>query len=355
MSSLKIMINVFVYLMFDISLGTLYGKFREAEPKSSMVEESEKAFRRREIAFHHGLLPCFDGYTFWHQRYRISTDNLGFKSQPFRQTALSPSRVRTVFLGDSFTEGIGVEYHRTFVGLFDSAYPRQEIVNMGVASYSPKLYKEKLRHYRAAGFEYDRLILCLDISDIQDEIVYNGMRARLDPRERRLYRFIESMSHYSLSVSLFQRLGRKTELYNRVVGYQWKYSEERSKWPDDEGVFNEWGKLGLKMAASNMDTIVDMQRSARKQMVLVIYPWPQQIMSGSFRNQQTSFWRDYCKSNGITLINLFDSFEQACMRMGKEKVMSDYFISGDVHWNENGHAFVFRALDSALRASNIGL
>jgi hypothetical protein len=324
-------------------------------PTPGMVEKSEKAFRRRDIAFHHGLQPDFDGHTYWDQRYRISTDNLGFKSHPGRKTSLYPDDVRTVFIGDSFTEGIGVEYDRTFAGMFDSAYPRHEIVNMGVASYSPKLYKDKLRHFRGKGFEYHRLVLCLDISDIQDEIVYDGKRARLDPRERRLFKTIESISHYSLIVSVFQHIGRKTNAYNSIVGYQWKYSEERSKWPDDERIFSEWGCMGLSLAAANMDTIIEMQRQEGKEMVMVIYPWPQQIISGSFRNHQTSFWQAYCSRKGVILVNLFDAFERECQRMGKEKVLADYFISGDVHWNERGHAFVFRALDSAFSAEKVGL
>jgi hypothetical protein len=355
MTKSKVLINLIVFLMLDLSLGTLYGRLKKAPSNPGMVEKSEKAFRCRDMDFHHGLRPNFDGYAYWDRIYRVSTDNYGFKSEPGRRTNIHPLGHRTVFLGDSFTEGIGIEYSKTFVGLFDSAYPHQEVVNMGVASYSPKLYKDKLRHFHSKGFDYDRLILCLDISDIQDEIVYYGMRAMVDPRERGLFRFIEAATRHSLFASVFQRIGRKTDIYNRLVGYQWKYSEERPKWPDNPRIFEEWGRMGLSLAASSMDTIVDMHLSTGKEMVMVIYPWPEQIRSESYNNRHTSFWKNYCRRRGLVLVDLFEVFERESRRMGKEKLLLEYFIPGDVHWNDRGHRFVFRSLDSALGVRNIDL
>lgn len=355
MNKFKVLINFVVFLVLDIFVGTLYGRLRLPSPVTDIGAKSEKAFRCREKDFHHGLRPNVDGQAYWAQSYRLSTDNFGFKSEPGRRLTLHAAGRRTVFLGDSFTEGIGVSYPHSFVGLFDSAYPHQEVVNMGVASYSPKLYKEKLRHFRSLGFEYDRLILCLDISDIQDEIVYNGMRARVDPRERPLFSFIEWATWHSLFALFFHRLTRHTDIYHQMVGNPGKYNEERSKWPDDVSIFNEWGRMGLTLAAANLDTIIEMQRTDGKKMVMVVYPWPEQIRAGSFKNRQTDFWQAYCKRKKVTFINLFDAFEREYQRIGTKKLLSDYFISGDVHWNKRGHSFVFSVLDSALQSQKVGL
>jgi len=165
----------------------------------------------------------------------------------------------------------------------------------------PKLYKDKLRHFLAQGLEYDNLVVCLDISDIQDELVYTGRHDLVDTRERRLYKTINFLRDHSLIFSFVQRFARRTSTYRRIVGHEWKYSEEKPKWTDDDPIFEEWGRLGLASAAANMDTLVDLQRSLGKRMALVVYPWPWHLREGSFENRQTAFWQDFCRRRGGAL------------------------------------------------------
>lgn len=349
MSKKTIAINLVILLILDVILGTIYSASRKPDPKRAMIEATERAFRTEEESFHHGLRPDFDGPAFWENFYRMHTDGLGFKSRPGKRTELAKKGARTVWLGDSFTEGIGIEYDCTFVGLFEKAYPGREMVNMGVASYSPLLYKQKLRHFLARGLEYDDLIVCLDISDIQDELVYSGRETLVDTRKRPLYKTIQWFRGHSLIVSAVYAYVSKKDTYKRIVGREFKSSEERDKWTDDDRVFQEWGRLGLESASANMDTVVAMQRALGRRMVLVVHPWPNHIVRGSFRNRQTEFWKAFCDRHGIPFVNLFDAFERECRRIGKDKVLADYFVPKDVHWTEAGHAFIFRSLDSALR------
>ena len=51
--------------------------------------------------------------------YSISTNSLGFKDKTNRQISLKTDKKRLVFIGDSFTEGLGLIYEKTFVGLID--------------------------------------------------------------------------------------------------------------------------------------------------------------------------------------------------------------------------------------------
>jgi hypothetical protein len=48
----------------------------------------------------------------------VFTDSLGFKDASRRAV---PDRRRILFIGDSFTEGVGLPYEQTFVGLFARA------------------------------------------------------------------------------------------------------------------------------------------------------------------------------------------------------------------------------------------
>ena len=86
-------------------------------------------------------------------------------------------------MGDSFVEGLGLDYDETFVGLVDSMLREGEraieTLNAGVVSYSPKLYYLKLKGLVDSGLKIDQAIVFVDISDIQDEIVYEQFRPRV--------------------------------------------------------------------------------------------------------------------------------------------------------------------------------
>lgn len=349
MTKKTIAVNLLVLLILDVVLGTAYSASLKQDPKRAMVEGTEKAFRTEEVAFHHGLRPNFDGRAYWDGFYRMTTDDLGFKCRPGKRTELAKHGPRTVWLGDSFTEGVGIEYDQTFVGLFDKAYPGREMVNMGVVSYSPRLYKEKLRYFLGKGLEYDELVVCLDISDIQDELVYSGREQLVDTRKRPLYQSIQWLRAHSLIFSALQGVASKRDTYKRIVGREFKSSEERDKWTDNDKVFEEWGRMGLESASANMDTVVAMHTELGRRMALVVHPWPNHLRNGSFRNRQTEYWSAFCARHGIVFVNLFDAFERECRRIGTEKVLSEYFIEKDVHWTRSGHAFIYRSLDSALR------
>ena len=73
------------------------------------------------------------------------------------------------FIGDSFTEGVGVNYEETFVGRITSQFNDLNIANLGVVSYSPSIYFTKLKYLLDNGYKFKRVIIYFDISDIYDD------------------------------------------------------------------------------------------------------------------------------------------------------------------------------------------
>jgi len=47
------------------------------------------------------------------------------------RSTVAAGRKRVLFVGDSFTEGVGVPYEGTFVGRFGSAFPNLDVLNAG--------------------------------------------------------------------------------------------------------------------------------------------------------------------------------------------------------------------------------
>src|SRR5215471_9257725 len=87
--------------------------------------------------YHHGLKPFFSGMTNWGPlRIHMYTNSLGFKDKTTRTVPLKPDRRRIVFIGDSFTEGVGIPYEQTFVGRIAAAVNSDacEVLDAGVKS-----------------------------------------------------------------------------------------------------------------------------------------------------------------------------------------------------------------------------
>ena len=77
--------------------------------------------------------------------YNLCTNNYGFKSNCKKKKIIS-KKIDYAFIGDSFTEGVGLNYEDTFVGLFSNDYKDKIVVNLGVESYSPKIYFKKIEY-----------------------------------------------------------------------------------------------------------------------------------------------------------------------------------------------------------------
>jgi hypothetical protein len=80
---------------------------------------------------------------------------------------------RVLLMGDSFAEGLGVDFEDSFAGMLYSAGMSRpdkiEFLDAGVISYSPVLYYRKTKSLLERGFHFDEVVVFSDISDVRDE------------------------------------------------------------------------------------------------------------------------------------------------------------------------------------------
>jgi len=140
----------------------------------------------------------------------LYTNNYGFKSAD--GSSVKNKHFDIAFIGDSFTEGVGVEYQNTFVGIFHNK-TNKRVINLGVSSYSPSIYLEKIKYYLDKGFKFDEVIVFIDISDIQDEAAYyiqdenNYIYTRKKGVVNKLYRDLHiTLIKFPLTYSLIAKL-----------------------------------------------------------------------------------------------------------------------------------------------------
>ena len=124
-----IIINLVIVLMMDIAAGIAYKKINGYSWyyvwQYGVNKRSIKTlYRTKSYKYHHDLFKnvTSKNNARWRESvYSVITNSLGFRDRTNRQIPLQSEKKRLVFIGDSFTEGQGLNYEKTFVGLIDNA------------------------------------------------------------------------------------------------------------------------------------------------------------------------------------------------------------------------------------------
>ena len=302
--------------------------------------------------------------------YQIYTNSLGFRDSGTHQIELAAQRTRWLFIGDSFTYGAGIpNYGDSFVARIDKQLPCVEALNAGVSSYSPANYYAKVRYFlETEQLKVDRVVVFVDMSDPIDELKRRvdaaGKVARagaiaksgssnatpasvlaprasgkLDPPSSSAENtsFRQWLRDHSLSVRLAYEV--KDWILPPVKlerDFDLDIHRAKGMWPmDGDDGLRRRAKTGLARAGQSMDRLATFLQARGVPLVLAVYPWPHQIVSGEENSIQVRFWHDWSERHGVKLINLFPAFLSS---PSPQDIIRRYFIAGDVHWNEAGHA-----------------
>ncbi len=264
------LLALLTFAFITIDLITTYATSLVRSQKSPLhapptETDHNTAYRQASSVYHHDLRPNSSNRETWENRvYTVHSDSLGFKSDRVKFTPLSSERLRIVFIGDSFTEGIGVEYESTFVGRIAQALAGKgiEVLNAGVSTYSPIIYWRKVKHLiEDVGLELDELIVYLDISDIEDEAKYYRLterdtveraeqaepeRAEPESRSTQLKAFIRERLMFTFFV---------LNLSHDLLFIQVASRGDRSRWTVEGRLMDSYGRKGLETAAYHMNLL----------------------------------------------------------------------------------------------------
>ncbi len=159
-----------------------------------ILEEAVRIIEPREVmryffmssdsVLHHRFIPGASGrYKTTEFDVAYSINSLGLRDREISRAKPAGTR-RILMLGDSFTEGDGVEYEETFAAglqrmLDTTDLPaRWEVINGGVGSYAPMVEYLYLCDGGLA-LQPDLVVLNLDLSDFFDDLGYRAL-ARYD-------------------------------------------------------------------------------------------------------------------------------------------------------------------------------
>ncbi len=181
-----IIFTLTLFLLIDIFAGRwLLSIARNEQPKDD--------FRIAHGIFHHTLKPNYNGIGFWgpgnyrgYGTYHVCTNGSSFKDRCENVGVIEKS-FDIGFIGDSFTEGVGMPFEKSFVGMVAKQYPELKIANLGVVSYAPSIHLAKLKEFYKQGYSFKNVIVFIDIGDVQDEaLTYEVVNGKVLSRHSQL-------------------------------------------------------------------------------------------------------------------------------------------------------------------------
>jgi hypothetical protein len=346
-----IFIILFCTFFFDL-VGT--GIYHLAKYGTLHKYEYLRVMRIKDPVFHHTLKPEAEyALEKWGgAHYTLITNSLGFKDREIRNVPLESPAHRILFIGDSFTEGVGYGYDETFVGQIDTAFAKRQIdvLNAGVASYSPVMYFAKINYLlNVVGLKFDELVVFLDISDIHDETGYDLQDAKVVPNSTpssvsslRGFFFEYTMiprNIWSTSEKLYRKFVKDPDSHPRTKeDHSYGTNTYRSLWTIEDSIYEAYGKEGLQKCQQHMDLLYQLLKDHGITMTLAVYPQPDQILHHDLDSRQVRFWQDWAADHSVSFLNFFPDFIQE--GQNPKAAIRQYFIHGDLHWNDEGHRLI---------------
>ena len=364
---LSIIKSLFLILIFtfliSLSIDFLFGKkLLQITDKYWLNTEFYGRIKRIDHpTYHHGLkenvvMKTAKGFN---GNFTFCTDNHGFK---YKCRVERGKKFDIGFIGDSFTEGVSLPYEKTFVGIFENDTDKT-IANLGVISYSPKIYLSKLNYYLNQGYKFNHIIVFIDISDLYDDSVYYRINEQLVVSENyergkrlKIRKFLRK--HFPFTnfyMYVIKNLNRSPELkvsqnfdnpvFNDKVQIKakWTYSKENK-------IDGYWGTIesNQKELLKNMTKLYELLQKNNINMSLAIYPWPQQLEKDTVNSKHVRMWKKFCIKRCDNFINFFPILFGEKDKEGFLNTYKKYYYWNDIHFNENGNKLIAKELVKIL-------
>ena len=369
----KFVIVLSIYLSLDI----IFFYFLPKDLKSKLY--NNRAHRIKSFYYHHDLRPMASFYDHWgYEKYQIFTNNLGFKDKNNRKINFKNRNL--LFIGDSFTEGVGIKYEDTFVGLIESKLKEKndniEILNAGVQSYSTSIYLSKI-HYllNIKKLPITDIVVVVSGGDIFDDaykyldVDENFILDHVDHKNKIVISLINFFKSNTLIYQVISRITppkvipglikslfiKKTSLnYDEKENKLLKISnDEISKmsflylqdynylFSKDE--FDKWGKKAIDKSINNLKELSKI--TEKKNINLnILYLYEPTIILREPDIAVLTYIKDSFKSletNSVSFFELNDYFKGY---KDKYEVYKNLFFINDIHLNKKGNKLVFEEI-----------
>lgn len=310
--------------------------------------------------------------------YIVHTNSLGFKDQRQRKILQGSEKRRIVFIGDSFTEGVMLDYEDTFVGVIAKHVGTEkfDILNAGRSSYSPVLYWLKIQDLvNRVNLDIDEVFVFIDSSDAYDEVytyrkfkdagykkpittgvgeIQQSEIKNANPVEKKVdyIYLLKSLLYehttliYLVANQIHDLLGFKDSRHSITPSFA---TTEKANWTHDDALSEKFGAEGMSEMFKYMELLAVFLKEKDIQLRVFVYPWAAHIWWEDLATSYTQAWRSFCDRNDARFYNLFPYFvDPDLSRTQKLERINQWFIPGDVHYSKRGNRRLARAVISEL-------
>ena len=318
--------------------------------------------------------------------YNVSTNDLGFRDSSNR--ILNREKLYSIIIGDSFVEGVGLNFQNTLVGLLNKKLQNEinqfEFLNAGVASYSSYIYKKKIIEIlnNNPDLKVKDIIVLLDKSDVIDDEEYLNKPSKFknskgklinqrkkdfskDLKDLNFWRFYTKQTLSGRTIKLLTdhlesfvtNLKSRVLLASQLDKKFYEISENQVKslksinnrpfiknWFEKE-LWEKKGKANIQFSIENLKDLNDFLANKNINLNVVLYPWSFELADSQYKERYLNFILPLLKKNGIRTILAYDIFYEGDIydNIGK------FYIYNDIHFNENGYEilanYIFKNLN----------
>ena len=372
------LIFVFIFFVIDLSLTQLYlFNFYYKKLEKQYISDLENRVPNKDYKYTFKKKSSFKSNYIGHE-YIVKTNNLGFRDYEIRD--LNRNSYYTIVIGDSFVEGVPLEYKDTLVAQLNKKIQNNninnyEFLNAGVASYSPYIYQRKVISIIKENpwLKTDRVILLLDKSDVPDELNYFDPihRPEYFPVEKEDYNFKYNedffkdlkrgdlwrfLSKQTTSGSFLKIVGDIIDLERRNLRDRYKLSRKLGKSffkisSKQVKAFrsintrkhianyfygNLWetkGKKSIDFSIENINKLKNYLNKKKIELLVVLFPWPFEIANEIPRENYTNYITQELTKNEINYVSTYKYFLKGDIYSN----ITENYIYNDMHFNRQGN------------------
>ena len=311
--------------------------------------------------------------------YNIFTNDLGFRDDRIKK--LDRKKLFSILIGDSFVEGVGLDYPDTIVGMLNKELKNDdfEYLNAGVASYSSYIYFKKIEDIikKNDDLRIKEVIVFLDKSDVSDDERYllepttfeNTKGKFINQRKEDFFKDLQELSFWrfytkqTISGKLIKLSADQIENFFSNIQKRFLISKKTNKkffeinnlevkaiksinnkphirnWYLGE-LWEKRTKRNIEFSIKNLSKLKNILDKKNINLLVVLYPWSFEIDDPKIRKKYLEFIIPLLNENEIKNISVYQDFLDGNIyeNIGKN------FLYNDIHYNKNGNRVIVNNL-----------
>ncbi len=340
-----ISITIFLFILIDLLIGkNIYKKFI----RKNFVDVETNIGMKDDI-FDHKFKPSLNTIAAWGPiNFRLCTDSHGFRSDCSKQYSDNKS-FDIAFIGDSFTEPVGLEYEKSFVGIIANSLKNKKIVNLASPSYSTSIYFAKINHLIKEGFKFKEIIVFIDVSDLVDDALCYKLEnekvirrntyetcLKSQPDQKKFEVFFRENFYLSKEIFKFLNINSFNFVPAHVINnlrssWTYNYDKDRLKYS-----YDEMSELMFK----NMNNLYNLLASNDIDLSVAVYPWPGTLYNDQSNNLHFAMWKKFCEGKCKNFYDFMYPFFELKKTNTNNVIYKTFYFKNDVHFNSQGNKII---------------